>query len=379
LEDLYEEAPCGYLSTRPDGTIVKVNRTFLDWTGFSRDELLGRRRFADLLTAGGRIYHETHFAPLLSMQGSVREVALEIRCADRSRLPVLVNSVLRSDDDRPAVIRTTVFNATDRHGYERELRLARERAEQLQRQMADVAHVLQRSLLQGVPLDDRRVRVGAYYHPAVETLEVGGDWHDAFPLADDRVGLVVGDVVGRGIEAAAAMGQLRSATRALAGAGLGGPGHVLAALDRFATGLPLAHFVTLAYAELDLAGGVIRYACAGHPPPALVAADGSATLLWEGRRIPLGVAPSSDPTIEGSATLTPGEQLLLYTDGLVERRGETLDDGLARLVEQLRDARADEPQETIDRLVEAQALAAAATGQHPDDICALCVAVAPAT
>jgi phosphoserine phosphatase RsbU/P len=309
------------------------------------------------------------------MQGSIREVALEIRCADRSRLPVLVNSVLRTADDRPAVIRTTVFNATDRHGYERELRLARERAEQLQRQMADVANVLQRSLLQSVPLEDRRLRVGAHYQPSVETLEVGGDWHDAFPLAADCIGIVVGDVVGRGIEAAAAMGQLRSATRALAGAGLGGPGHMLAALDGFATGLPLAHLATLAYAEVDLAGGAVRYACAGHPPPALVAADGSAKLLWDGRRLPVGVAPNSDPTVEGCATLAPGDQLLLYTDGLVERRGETLDDGLARLVEQLRDARADAPQETVDRLVEALAT----TRQRPDDICALCVAVASAT
>jgi PAS domain S-box-containing protein len=371
-EDLYEEAPCGYLSTRPDGTIVKVNRTFLDWTGFSREELLGSRRFADLLTAGGRIYHETHFAPLLALQGSVREVALEIRCADRSRLPVLVNSVLRAgDDDRPAVVRTTVFNATDRQGYERELRLARERAEQLRQQMAEIAHVLQRSLLQGVPLDDPRLRIGAHYQPSVETLEVGGDWHDAFPLDGDRIGLVVGDVVGRGIEAAAAMGQLRSATRALADAGLGGPGHVLAALDRFATGLPLARMATLVYAEVELAGGTVRYACAGHPPPVLVAADGSARLLWDGRRLPLGIAPSSDPAVEGSTTLGREDQLLLYTDGLVERRSESLDDGLARLVEQLADARADAPQETVDRLVAALAEA----GQHPDDVCVLSVAV----
>jgi serine phosphatase RsbU (regulator of sigma subunit) len=311
------------------------------------------------------------------MQGSVREVALEIRCADRSRLPVLVNSVLRTGDDRPAVIRTTVFNATDRQSYERELLLARdrerasrERAEQLQQQMADIAHVLQRSLLQGVPLDDRRLRVGAHYRPAVETLEVGGDWHDAFPLPDDRIGLVVGDVVGRGIEAAAAMGQLRSAARALAGAGLGGPGHVLAALDGFAAGLPLARMATLAYAEVELAGGNVRYACAGHPPPVLVAADGSATLLWDGRRPPLGIAPSSDPAVEGCATLGQGDQLLLYTDGLVERRSESLDDGLARLVEQLAAARAGAPQETVDRLVEALAI-----GQDADDVCVLSVAM----
>ena len=115
----------------------------------------------------------------------------------------------------------------------------------------------------------------------------------------------------------------------------------------------------------------VRYACAGHPPPVLVAADGSARLLWDGRRLPLGVAPSSDPAVEGSATLDRKDQLLLYTDGLVERRGESLDDGLARLVEQLADARADAPQETVDRLVAALAEA----GQHPDDVCVLSVAL----
>jgi serine phosphatase RsbU (regulator of sigma subunit) len=312
------------------------------------------------------------------MQGSVREIALEIRCADRSRLPVLVNSVLRTGDDRPAVIRTTVFNATDRQRYERELLLARDRerasresAEQLRQQMAEIALVLQRSLLQSVPLDDRRLRVGAHYRPAVETLEVGGDWHDVFPLAGDRIGLVVGDVVGRGIEAAAAMGQLRSAARALAGAGLGGPGHVLAALDGFASGLPLARMATLVYAEVALAGGTVRYACAGHPPPVLVAANGGARLLWDGRRPPLGTLPSGDPAVEGCTTLAPKDQLLLYTDGLVERRGESLDDGFARLVEQLGDTGAAAPQETVDRLVEALA----ETGQHPDDVCVLSVAV----
>ena len=75
-EQLYDRAPCGYLTTTSDGTIVKANATFLDLTGFTRELLVGRRRFADLLNAGGRIYHETHFAPMLQMQGTVRELSL---------------------------------------------------------------------------------------------------------------------------------------------------------------------------------------------------------------------------------------------------------------------------------------------------------------
>src|SRR5688572_7049071 len=94
-EDLYDNAPCGYLSTAPDGTIVRVNATFLQWTGYRRDELVEVRHFQDLLTAGGRIYHETHYAPLLWMQDTVWEIALDVVRADGSRLPVLVNSVLK--------------------------------------------------------------------------------------------------------------------------------------------------------------------------------------------------------------------------------------------------------------------------------------------
>ncbi|GAA2386570.1 hypothetical protein GCM10010420_06690 [Streptomyces glaucosporus] len=84
-EDLYENAPCGYLSTLMDGTIVKVNATLLDWLGRTREELVGRRSFPDLLTVGGRLYHETHFAPLLHMQGHLGGIALEMRTADGCR------------------------------------------------------------------------------------------------------------------------------------------------------------------------------------------------------------------------------------------------------------------------------------------------------
>ena len=81
-EDLFENAPCGYLSTFPDGQIARVNATLLTWLGYTRGELVGRRYFSDLLTVGGRLYHETHFAPLLAMQGEIGGVALELQAAD---------------------------------------------------------------------------------------------------------------------------------------------------------------------------------------------------------------------------------------------------------------------------------------------------------
>ncbi|HEX5781321.1 MAG TPA: PAS domain-containing protein, partial [Solirubrobacteraceae bacterium] len=140
-EELLEDAPCGYLSAAPDGTLLRVNRTFLRWTGYEREDLVGVKRFQDLLSVGGRIYHETHYAPMLRMQGIVREIAVDIVTADGRRLPVLVNSVLHRDaEGEPQGVRTTVFDATERKSYERELlgardreRVAREGVERLQR------------------------------------------------------------------------------------------------------------------------------------------------------------------------------------------------------------------------------------------------------
>jgi serine/threonine-protein kinase RsbW len=128
--DLYENAPMGYLSTLPDGRIVKVNHTFCAWTGRSADDVLGSR-FRDLLTVGGKVFHDTHLAPLLRMQGAVREVALDVTRADGSMLPCLVNAVeLRDEDGNAVLVRATLFEATARRRYERELLTAQRAAQE---------------------------------------------------------------------------------------------------------------------------------------------------------------------------------------------------------------------------------------------------------
>jgi serine/threonine-protein kinase RsbW len=128
--DLYENAPCGYLSTDPGGLITRVNQTFLGWTGYGREELEGRRRFQDLLSPGGRIFHGTHFATLLELQGAVREIALDVVQTNGGRLPVLVNAVRDRNADGTAVgDRIVVFDATIRRQYERQLLAQRRAAE----------------------------------------------------------------------------------------------------------------------------------------------------------------------------------------------------------------------------------------------------------
>ena len=692
--DLYENAPCGYLSTDPDGLVTRVNQTFLTWTGYRREDVVGRRRFSDLLSPGGRIFHGTHVVTLLELQGAVREVALDVVRTDGRRLPVLVNAVRDRDPGGTAVgDRVVVFDATVRRQYEREL-LARRRAAETSearvralqsltaelaaaldvaqiaavvveqvaavlavdaavlalvdpdtgelvethgtvaapdavaaaalergapvftgplpdaanappdpgapadpgaaadpgaqpgaaalplvadgrtlgvlrldfppgrefaagerellvtfaaqcaqavrrtllhaetveaarrsalladvtralnegldlaartRRLADlvvpavadravvelfrgtdlvrvvdtstagtdpartdtvgtstggtdmggtgspsapvlralatgepqldpepragrspaytsvalplrsrghvigaltltsgrrfpardlpfltdladraalalenvalyeevraVAHTLQLSMLAGTPPDDPRFEVATVYRPAVANLEVGGDWYDTFPVRDGVVGVVVGDVVGRGIVAATAMGQLRSAIRALAGTGLG-PAALLRHLDRYVESVEAASMATVVYGELTLATGRLRYASAGHLPPLALPPGGAPELLWGGRGTPLGVFPGAPERTEAELTLAPGTRLLLYTDGLVERRDRSIMTGLERLAAELA-VRADR---TPAALAEELTGVMLADEERRDDVCVLCLA-----
>jgi serine/threonine-protein kinase RsbW len=683
-DDLYEHAPCGYLTTLPDGTIVKVNQTFLAWTGYTRAELVGHRRFRDLLSSGGQIYHETHYAPLLRMQDEVRELAFDVVCADDTTLPTLVNSILsRGPAKEPRAIRTTVFNATDRRKYENELLRARKLAEDSERrvkvlqeivadlaaapteaevaeavvraperafgaasssiylvdidrdliiavsstdpttgnwddmprsskravarvaergdlhvvgsvseakqhfpdlvdnmlksgrntvvllplttgpsddragtetlgvlafsftgerQLSDgelrvvrllgqqagqaldrarlyddgrrreeragflaettrvldelhrlvprarrlidravpeiadwarlrlvigtpgiveeaggpppaadllaaaekrasvacvpvfpeigdalgcvvlpltargrvlgtlslrmapdrrgaeaeraflidladraglalenarlyeqerqIARTLQRSLLAGdLPRGDPRFALETHYQAAGQDLEVGGDWFDAFLITKDRLAVVVGDVVGRGIEAATAMGQLRSAIRALAGESVG-PARLIEGLDRFVERVGNGHMATVAYAEIDLVGGELAYTCAGHMPPLLQAPVGPPEFLLQGRSAPLGSKAGDTRRTEHRVHLPAGSRLLLYTDGLIERRTRPIDQGFEVLSREFA-RRRDAPMQGLTA-----GLADLLVGRdHPDDVCLLCVSL----
>jgi len=130
-EDLYQHAPCGYLSTALDGTVIRVNATFAAWTGYRSEVLVGVRRFADLLPPGARLLYETHHLPRLERSGEIRGLALDLSCLDGSILPVLLNSIIADSPKGGAkVIRTTVFDATERRTYERALVEARKRAEE---------------------------------------------------------------------------------------------------------------------------------------------------------------------------------------------------------------------------------------------------------
>jgi len=360
-EELFEGAPCGYLTTRTDGTIVRVNRTFERWTGLDRRQLVGETRFQDLLTAGGRIYHETHYVPLLRMHGAVREIALEIVRADASRMPVLINSEMHRDArGRRTHVRTTVFDASDRRRYEQELLRARRRDQ-------DIAQELQLSMLAGDLPVAPGLTVDVGYRPADRGLAIGGDWYDAFWLAPGAtLALVVGDVVGRGLGAATTMGQLRSAIRALA-LTQSGPAAMLAALDTYAERHDVGQMTTVVVAQIDIQALELRYACAGHPPPLLKSPGASARFLEGGRSAPINLPVDDVPTRgEATCSLTAGSRLLVYSDGLIERRSETIDEGMTRLATAV-DARRDDPPATLV----ASLLHELRDTEHPDDVCLL--------
>jgi phosphoserine phosphatase RsbU/P len=323
VEDLYENAPCGYLSTMLDGTIAKINATLLGWLGLDRGQVVGVRRFPDLLTVGGRLYHETHFSPLLRMQGEVNGVALELLRADGSRLPVLVTSTVKTGEDgQPLLIRTTVVDARDRRAYEQELLRARQEADLERDRLSRLAVTLQRTLLPPALPTVPGLEAAAHYHVA-SADQVGGDFYDLFRLDDGRWGLFIGDVCGKGAGAAVVTSLARYTLREAA-VHDPDPVAVLAALNAALRRqrLDAAHrfcSVVVGLVAPDADGCDLVLASGGHPPPVLMRADGTVAFQpMDGGQVVGVVADAASTSV--ALRLFPGDTLLLYTDGLTEAR-----------------------------------------------------------
>ncbi len=209
--------------------------------------------------------------------------------------------------------------------------------ESLQREQ-NVAQTLQRSFLPEHLPDLDGVALAARYVSGTRDLEVGGDWYDAVPL-DDRLVIVIGDVEGRGVRAAASMAQLRNSLRTYAFEGLR-PAEALNRLNGLVGDIGGSQFATVLYGEFWPDTSELRFANAGHPPPLLLRPDGTTSYVNTGLAIPIGVL-SSARFEEASLMLDPGSALVLYTDGLIERRGTHLDEGLAWLAGVAEDGPAD--------------------------------------
>ncbi|MEU7905611.1 SpoIIE family protein phosphatase [Actinoplanes sp. NPDC049118] len=322
-DELWDRAPCGNVSTLLDGTVAKINSTLLGWLGYTREEVVGRRRFSDLLTVAGRVYHETHLAPLLRMQGEINGIALQLLAADGGRLPVLVTATVKTGTDgEPLLIRTTVFDARERRAYEEELLRARRAAERDRERLRLLVAGLQSSLLPASLPTPAGMRTAGHYRMA-SADEVGGDFYDLFPLGGGRWGFFLGDVCGKGVEAAAVTAAARYTLRAAAVYDPT-PAAVLANLNSvlYQDYHNAAHrHCTVVFGVLtpDADGWSVTIAGGGHPAPLLLRADGTAEFQDTPGGTLIGII--AEPTlVTRTLRLAPGDTLLLYSDGLTEAR-----------------------------------------------------------
>ncbi|WP_323375834.1 ATP-binding SpoIIE family protein phosphatase [Streptomyces sp. RB17] len=240
---------------------------------------------------------------------------------------------------------------------------AAERLRASERRQRETAVTLQRSLLPQELEQPDDLRIAATYQPGGTEAAVGGDWYDVITLGGGRTALVIGDVMGRGVRAAAVMGQLRTAVRAYARLDLP-PHEVLQLLDGLATEIDANQIATCVYAVHDPNEGRLVYASAGHLPILVRDENGTVSRAEEPTGPPLGTGGWIHSS--GSIALGPGSTAVLYTDGLVERRDEDLDEGIAALEGALAGATGS-PQVVCDRLVRS----AGVTADHDDDVAVL--------
>jgi PAS domain S-box-containing protein len=262
--------------------------------------------------------------------GSDLRYEVRVLRPDGTQVYISVHGVVVDDShDGSPRLRGSVQDVTERRDAAEALARAKAATEVAAREH-EIADALQRSLLPERSFDLRHLEVATYYRAGVAGTQVGGDWYDVIELGESRTALVVGDVMGRGVAAAAIMGQVRAAVRAYARLGLP-PAVLLESVDAVVRDLAPDQIVTCVYAVFDPADLVLRFANAGHLPLLVRYADGSSARLGGEPHPPLGVGTPF--TVTQEVHLPPGASVLLYTDGLVERRGEDLEAGIESLLQ----------------------------------------------
>ncbi|MET8719651.1 ATP-binding SpoIIE family protein phosphatase [Streptomyces misionensis] len=300
---------------------------------------------------------ELGLLPLLDqVLRSGRPRTLKSRRAVDGRSYTFTCTPVAEDGDRDGGVLVFATDVTD-HAE------AAERLRASERRQRETAVTLQRSLLPQDLEQPDDLRIAATYQPGGTEAAVGGDWYDVITLGGGRTALVIGDVMGRGVRAAAVMGQLRTAVRAYARLDLP-PHEVLQLLDGLATEIDPNQIATCAYAVHDPNEGRLVYASAGHLPILVRDEHGTVSRTEEPTGPPLGTGGWMHSS--GSIALGPGSTAVLYTDGLVERRDEDLDEGIAALERALAGATGS-PQVVCDRLVRS----AGVTADHDDDVAVL--------
>jgi anti-anti-sigma factor len=339
----FEQGPVGVALLDLEGNFVQANDAYCRTVRRTREELMAVGAVA-ITHPDDKAYTRYALRSLLIGEVAVFRYEKRYLAPDGDIIWAEVSTTLfRDAHERPQFIIGIVLDIGERR----------------------IAHTLQRSMLTTQLPEIEGVELAVRYLPSGSDAEVSGDWYDVIPLPDGRVGIVIGDVVGRGVEAAATMSQLRTALRAYAVEGLE-PAEVVGKLHRLVSHLRVGLSTTLTYLDLDPFTLEVRYVSAGHLPILHVPAGGSPRFLTGARSTPLGAAPAQTAIPQDRLVLEAGDSLLLYTDGLVERRDASIDTRL----EQLRTALETAPSELSAQLKE---LTATLTGGalRSDDIALL--------
>ncbi|WP_419666768.1 PP2C family protein-serine/threonine phosphatase [Streptomyces sp. 2-1] len=374
---VFQALPSPTMLLAPDLTIISANRAYVQISGRGLDELVGRFLFdvfpdspteeasgartlrtslERLLATGERdtmalqkydvevpdrpgVFEERYWStvniPILDADGRVsliahrvEEVTALVRARKAAaRTPGAQHASLTTLSHEDAMTADLLTRSQELQELNEELRKAHARTH-------EVAVTLQRAMLPGTALP-RHDFAAVRYQPAASFLNVCGDWYDLIDLDGDRLAAAVGDVVGHGLEAAGVMGQLRSALSAAIRA-TGRPADALTTLAQHAHTVEGALATTAVQAVIDRAAHTVTYSCAGHPPPLLAHPDGTVELLDTATDPPLAASDDTIPRTQATVSYTPGATLVLYTDGLIERRGEDIDQGLNRLTHSLK-------------------------------------------
>ncbi|MGW7824528.1 PP2C family protein-serine/threonine phosphatase [Streptomyces puniciscabiei] len=401
-------SPCLMLGT--DLVIAAANPAFCEVTGRSRGELVGQYLFdvfpdnpADAEADGMETLKASLHRVLAS--GQTDHMALQRydipvagdpevfkeRWLTAINVPVLgpdgrVVWILHRSEDMTEVVHTrrTALLPSVRPGREaameaelyaraRQLQRLNEELRQAHARERRIAVALQETMLHTPDLA-RHPNIAVRYLPATGALNVCGDWYDAVDLHRDRFAVAVGDVVGHGLMAATVMGRLRSALSA-ATRTVHGPAQALEVLGLYARSVEGALAATAVQVLVDCRSHLLIYSSAGHPPPVLLHPDGSCELLDQATDPPLGARLEHVPRPQANKTYTVGDTLILYTDGLIERRGEDIDAGLTRLTATLATCTDFGPEHLADALLARLGLASGAD----DDIAMVVVRLAATT
>jgi sigma-B regulation protein RsbU (phosphoserine phosphatase) len=370
--DLFDNAPCGYAVLDASGLVLEANAELLRLLGRSRDEVVGKLSLAELVSAGGRIYLDTHVFPMLALDGAVRELALDVVHADGTRVPVLVSAnVAPHSQPERSRIRLVVLEARDRRRYEIDLLESMRTIEAARREAAALAETLQRTLIPPTPPAVEGLAIAAAYRPAGDGRVVGGDFYDVFQVAEHEWLAVIGDVTGKGIAAATVTAFVRHTLRALA-MQFRDPSELLRELNRVVLADDTDRFCTVVVVRLVNDGGdwSATGSVGGHPLPLVRHPDG--TVVEVGTHGSL-VGVMDTPSFSTFEHRLGGDLLVLYTDGVIEARRERELFGLEGLLPLVASADHDPlavTQAVVEAVLEYQ------SGDARDDIAVLTLAAA---